>query len=89
MTCEMSAHSSLQTKLSPRAEGFRRLDEARLALIKLERSIECGLELVVGKDDFMNVDDESRIDEARTLVKIAQNILERYLTDNMFDYEND
>ena len=53
MTCEMSAHSSSQTKLSPRAEGFRRLDEAR------------------------------------TLVKIAQNILERYLTDNMFDCEND
>ena len=89
MICKMYTHSSSQTKLSPRAEGFRQLHEASLTLIKLEASIERGLELVVGKDDFMSVDDESRIEETCTLVKIAQNILERYLTDNMFDCEND
>ena len=76
-----------QTKLDPRAEGFRLLEEARFTLIRMEAIIERGLDLVLGRDDFMSADDENRIEEAQRLVVIAQSIIERYLTDNT--YEND
>lgn len=81
MTCEPTTTCRVthQTKLNPRDEGLRLIEEARITLIKMTNTIEQAIPLIVGRDDFMSVDDESRLEEAQRLVVIAENIIERYL----------